>query len=475
MQESANRSGILDPGHRAHPDRLEIEVGFTYRPLRNKGARLESVVIWPEESGPWEILTVIKSLFAIVATAVVVLAPASATFAASSTTHGVTAKTIRVGVPYIDVQNSVLRTLGVDIDYGSFPDAFNAIIKNVNAHGGIDGRMIVPYFVAVNPVGTAPAATACTQLTEDDAVFAVLAPLQPTCYLEHNVAVVASIYPAGHSPTTAQDFSPTAPVAAFDPLELGAMAKRGVFKHKKVAIFGGGTGDETELAIVKSVLAKLHVPVVATAVDTAPQSDEAAIDAQMGPIAQRFKSAGATEVVAVGTGGAVWPGGLSNIQSTYNPPWVATVESDFNGAVGSGDATAYLSNVLTATALPPPAEIWNNAGIQQCVHIIKKAYPSDGIRTFNASLPESEQTWTSVEIACSTLALFEHIAKAAGKNLTVSSFVHAGYGLRNVVLPGGNVPISFAPNRPFGLGSVYMAHYDTKTKSVVYADSSTTR
>jgi hypothetical protein len=178
-------------------------------------------------------------------------------------------------------------------------------------------------------------------------------------------------------------------------------------------------------------------------------------------------------VVAVGTGGAVWPGGLSAIQSAYNPAWVATVETDFNGAVGSGDSTAYLSNVVTSTALPPPAEIWSNTGTQECVRIIKRAYPSDGIRAFNASLPESEQTWTSVEIACSGIALFEDIAKAAGTKLTVSSFVHAGYGLRNVVLPGGNVPVSFAPNRPFGLGPVYMAHYDTATKSVVYADSPT--
>ncbi len=415
--------------------------------------------------------TLTRGFLMVVAAVMVVLTPGNLASAASSATQGVTPTTIRVGVPYIDVEASVLRTLGVDINYGSFPDAFNALIDNVNAHGGIDGRKIVPYVVAVTPVGTAPAATACTQLTEDDAVFVVLAPLQASCYLEHNTPVVGSIYPAGTSSSVAQDFSPTPPPAAFDPLELRAIDKQGVFKHKKVAIFGGGTGDEPELAVVQSVLAKLHVPVVATAVDTAPQGDEAAVTAQIAPIAQRFKSDGATEVVAVGTGGGVWPGGLSAIQSTYNPPWVATVETDFNGAVGSGDSTAYLSNVVTSTALPPPAEIWNNAGTQECVHIIKRVYPSDGIRAFNASLPESEQTWTSVEIACADLALFEDIAKAAGKNLTVSRFVHAGYGLRNVVVPGGNAPVSFAPNRPFGLGPVYMAHYDSASKSVVYADS----
>jgi hypothetical protein len=421
-----------------------------------------------------ETFIVTRRFLMVVAVVMVVFTPGNLASAASSTTQGVTATTIRVGVPYIDVGAAVLRTLGVDINYGSFPDAFNALIDDVNAHGGIDGRKIVPYIVAVAPVGTAPAATACTQLTEDDSVFVVIAPLQATCYLEHNVPVVGSIYPVGRSRTVAQDFSPTPPPSAFDPLELTAMVKQGVFKHKKVAVFGGGTGDESEVAVVQSALAKLHVPVVTTAVVTAPQGDAAAVNAQIGPIAQRFKSEGATEVVAVGTGGAVWPGGLSAIQSTYNPPWVATVESDFNGAVGSGDSTAYLTNVVTSTALPPPAEIWKNAGTQACVHIIKRAYPSDGIRAFNASLPESEQTWTSVEIACSALALFEDIARAAGKNLTVSSFVRAGYGLRNVVLPGGNVPVSFAPNRPFGLGPVYMAHYDTATKSVVYADSPAT-
>ena len=412
-----------------------------------------------------------RNFLLVVAAVIVVLTPGNLASAASSDTPGVTASTIRVGVPYIEVGAAMLRTLGVDIDYGSFPDAFHALIDNVNSHGGIDGRKIVPYIVAVNPVGTAPAATTCTQLTEDDSVFAVLAPLQPTCYLEHNVPVVGSIYPGGHSQTAAQDFSPTPPVAAFDPLELAAMARQGVFRHKKVAVFGGGTGDESELGVAQSALAKLHVPVVTTAVDTAPQGDEAATDAQVESIAQRFKSDGVSEVVAVGTGGAVWPGGLSAIQSAYNPPWVATVESDFNGAVGSGDSAAYLSNVVTATALPPPTEIWNNAGTQECVHIIKRAYPSDEIRAFDASLPESAQTWTSVEIACSAMGLFEDIAKAAGKNLTVSSFVHAGYGLRNIVVPGGRVPVSFAPNRPYGLGPVYMAHYDSATKAVVYADS----
>lgn len=394
--------------------------------------------------------------------------------ASNATTPGVTATMIRVGIPYVDVDAAPLRADGVNIDFGNVPDAVNALIDNVNAHGGIDGRKLVPYIVPVNPVGTAPAATACTQLTEDDSVFVVIAPLEAACYLQHDIPVVGSIYPSGTSTGVAQDFSPTPPDSAYDPLELNAFGEQGVFKHKKVALFGGGLGDESALGLAQSALERLHIHVVTTAVDTAPQGDEAAVNAQIGPIAQRFQSDGVTEVVAVGTGAAVWPEGLSAIQSTYNPPWVALNEDDFNGAVGAGDSSAYLSNVVTSSPLTPPTEVWDNTGTQQCVYIIKKAYPSDQIRAYNASLPESQATWTSVEYSCTDMALFTVIARAAGRDLTVSSFVHAGYGLKNLVLPGANAPISFGAGRPYALGSVYMVHYDAATKSVVYGDKPAT-
>jgi len=410
---------------------------------------------------------------AVVAALVCTTLPAQPASAASSETPGVTATTIRVGIPYVDV--AAVKAVGVDISWGSVPDAFNAVIANMNAHGGVDGRKIVPYLVAVNPTGTAPAATACTQLTEDDTVFAAIAPLEPTCYLQHNVPVVASIYPSGSSPTAARDFTTTPPQNAYDPLQLNVFDRQGVFKHKKVGIFGGTPSDQTELGQVQSDLAKLHVDVVSTATDSAPQGDIAAENGQVTVIAQRFKSQGVTEVVAVGNGSSIWPEGLSAIQSTYNPPWVATNESNFTGAVGGKYSPSYLSNVTTSSPLTPPAAIWSNAGTQQCVHTIKKAYPSDEIRAYGPTVPESEATWMSVELACTDMALFADIAKAAGKDLTVSSFVHAGYGLTNLMLPGNNAPISFGPGRPYALGPVYMVHYDPSQQEVVYATTSATK
>jgi hypothetical protein len=401
-----------------------------------------------------------------------VLATSSPAWAASGSSPGVTASTIRVGIPYVDV--AAVKAVGVDIDWGSVPDAFNAVINDMNAHGGINGRRIVPYIVAVNPTGTAPAATACTQLAEDDHVFVAIAPLQATCYLQHGVPVIASLYAPGSTTGVAQDFTLTPPPNAFDQVQLGVFARQGVFKHKKVAIFGGIEGDAAEAHAVQGILAKLHVPVVTTAVDSAPQGDLTASNTQVTAIAQRFQSEGINEVVAVGDGSAVWPQGLSAIQSSYNPSWIATNESNLSGQVGGSNDPKYLKNVLTSSPLTPPAAIWSNAGTQRCVKLVRKAYPSDHINAYSPSLPASQATFMGVELACTDMALFADIAKAAGKNLTVSSFTRAGYNLKNAMVAGTGTPVSFGPNRPYALGPVYPVHYDTATKTLIFSNKSST-
>ncbi len=393
------------------------------------------------------------------------VSPASA---ASNSTPGVTATTIHVGVPYVDV--AAVKAVGVDIDWGSVPDAFNAVIDNINAHGGINGRKIVPYIVAVDPTGTAPAATACTELTQDDNVFVAIAPLMATCYLQDNVPVVGAVLPSANGSGVAQSFTTTPPDTAYDPLELSVFDKQGVFKGKKVAIFGGDPGDQQEAQQVQSDLAKLHIPVVTTAIDSAPQGDLDASNSQVQVIAQKFLSDGVNEVVAVGDGSAIWAQGLSALQSTYNPSWIATNESDFSGDVGASYNPIYLENVVTSSPLTPPAAIWSSPGTQKCVALDRKDYPSNHINDYSPTLSESEITYMGIELACTDMALFTDIAQAAGKNLTVASFVKAGYGLKNVLLPGSNAAISFAPNRPYALGPVYMVHYDPTTKALVFAN-----
>src|SRR5580658_9524141 len=391
---------------------------------------------------------------------------------ASSGSPGVTATSIRVGIPFVDV--GALKAVSVNLNWGNVPDAYMAIIANINAHGGINGRKIVPYVIPVDPTAPAPAATACTELTQDDQVSAVVAPPQPACYLQAGVPVINGILQSAAVTGLAQHFSLTPPASAYDPLQLSVFSKQGVFKNKKVGLFAGTTTDEAELKVVQSDLAKLHVDVVASAVDAAPQGDLDAENQDIAVIAQRFQADNANLVVAVGYGSSLWPEGLTAIQSSYNPTWVATNAADFTGDVDGTNNPKYLANVITSSPITIGAPTWTNSGTQRCVALVRKAYPADHINAYSATAPGSEMTWIGVEQACTDLGLFTAVVKAAGKNLTVASFVHAAYGLRDVVLPGSNSPISFSPNRPYALGTVYMVHYDAATKAVVISSKSVT-
>jgi len=387
------------------------------------------------------------------------------TASAASSTQGVTSTTIRIGVPYVEV--AAVKAVGVNLNWGNVTHDYQAIINNINSTGGINGRKLVPFIVAVDPTEAAPAATTCTQLTQDDHVFTVIAPLMPTCYLQAGVPVVAAVLSGSVPSGLAQNFSLVPPASAYDPLQLSVFNKMGAFKNKKVGVFAGVTTDEAEMKVVLTDLAKLHVDVVSTAVDSATQGDLPAENGQVAVIAQRFQAAGVNEVVAVGYGSSIWPEALTSIQSSFNPPYIATNSGDLTGAIQGNHQPKYLNNVLTSTPATAAASVWKNAAIQRCLHIVKKAYPSDQIHPYAPGLPGSETTYVGVEQACTDLSLFTAIAKAAGRHLTVSTFVHAGFGLRNVVIAGSNTPISFAPGRPYALGPVNVLRYDAANNTMV--------
>jgi hypothetical protein len=58
---------------------------------------------------------------------------------------------------------------------------------------------------------------------------------------------------------------------------------------------------------------------VQTAVNSVPDTDTAATNSEFSVIAQKFQSAGANVVIAVGDAGVGWPEALHDIQSTYRP------------------------------------------------------------------------------------------------------------------------------------------------------------
>jgi hypothetical protein len=393
--------------------------------------------------------------------------------AAASPAPGVTASTINVGIPYIDF--AVLRSLGVNLNTGNWPHAYQALIANINAHGGVNGRKLTPFLVAVNPTGTAAAASACTQLVEDDHVFVAISPEQVNCYVNtYHIPAIQGLMQTS-AKNAAANFTLEPPFQVYDPVQLAYFNKSGALKGKKVGLFAGSATDQAELNLVRSELKKLHVNIVQSAVDSAPANDQAAADQQAQVIAQKFKDAGVNEVVAVGTGSALWPKALDQNQSSYNPNWIGTNGTDLQSSIDTGGsntvAPQYVKNMTASVPLPSYVAMWKDPAVQKCVSVIEKAYPSDPIATPTPTTPGSGATYEAPVDACQYLGMFTKIATTAGKNLTVSSFTKAGYGLRNVSFPGVGAPVSFGPNQPAAVGAVYPVKYDAATNSLVIAST----
>ena len=82
-----------------------------------------------------------------------------------------TDSTIKVGVALVDFKciEPYIQTTRVD-EY----KVYDAFINDMNAHGGVAGRKIVPVYKTFCPIVPAPALALCTTFTEDEHVFAVI-------------------------------------------------------------------------------------------------------------------------------------------------------------------------------------------------------------------------------------------------------------------------------------------------------------
>jgi hypothetical protein len=398
------------------------------------------------------------------------LVAAGAGAGAAESSPGVTAGTIKVGVTYPDV--AAIRNL-INVDPGNYQVAYTALFNQINAKGGINGRKITPVFVAVDPLGTAGAATACTQLTEDDKVFAVLGFFQAVdtaCYLQtHPTPIV------GYSLTAQQ--SAAAKAAWFNsqisdsdlvPKEMATFKQEGAFTGKKVGVVGT-SADSAEMTLVGPALKKLKINVVQTAVNSVPDTDTTAQIADYQSIAQKFQSSGINVVIAVGNAGNGWPAALQDNQSTYTPRMIATDYNDLNAYVSNkaGVTQSIIKNVLTAGPTPPATVEWNDPAMQSCVATIKKAEPGASISNPVTATASTPVTYTAPETACQQVALFADLVKAAGKTLTDQTFAKAGTSLTHVTIPGGGGTFNFSGGHNDGNGPVFVYTWNPSTSKLV--------
>ena len=380
--------------------------------------------------------------------------------AASSTSPGVTGNTITIGVTYVDLASVAQFIHG--LNQGNYQAVYQALINNINAHGGIDGRMIRADYEPIDPIGTTSSSAACTQLTEDDNVFAVMGFFQdndPACYVtlhdtpEIGGTMTTQLLSAAKAPW----FSATPIENQLEPETVAAAAAHGIFKGKKVAVFSQSDAPPGLVSSVIAALKKHGVTPVATAqVDAETNDTEASIQQIADVVTQKFQSAGANVVVAVGNAGDSWPNATNT--GTYHPLLVAGYEPALTTFTGTASANApAIANAVSGDTEPLSVGTktvgWADPAMQQCVHVVEAAGQKVPSPVDNSSGPN--QQFFSVVQACQNLALFTAIAKRAGKTLDNQTFARAGDTLGTVHIPALGSG-AFSKSAPAGMFPLYL-------------------
>lgn len=387
----------------------------------------------------------------------------AATAAAAPLAPGITNSSIKIGIPYVDLASVAQFTHG--LNQGNYQSVYQALISAINKGGGINGRKIQASYVAVNPIGTASSSAACTQLTEDDQVFAVLGFFQNNdalCYTQlHSTPIIGGTMTTQLLASSKAAWFSTVPIDnAIEPAAITAFARAGAFKGKRVAVMSLSTAPTGLASSVIRALARNGVRPVATATITADNSDpEASLQQISGVVALKFRTAGANVVVPVGEAAQTW--GTATASGNYHPQIVApSYNSVTTYTSGTGVNPAVIAKAVSAYVFPlsngTKAVGWADPAMQRCVRIVRAA--GQKILPPTVTARNGNDSYVSVVQACQNLALFTAIVRRAGKNLNDTTFQAAGNTLGLVHIPAQGSGI-YSKRAPAGTFPLYVYNW----------------
>ena len=357
---------------------------------------------------------------------------------------GVTDDAITVGVQYVD-----LEAIGdiASLDHGDYTASYEVLFDAINAEGGINGRMIEPIIVGINPVGTEPAEAACTQLTLDEEVFAVIGFFTGDtvlCPLETHATAVFGGEMTGERLSRAQAPWYTAETSSDLEAEIvRAFSDAGEFDDHTVGVYATAAEEAQVNEVILPLLEELGVEVAETAiVDTGEELDLTQSNAQTAVIAERFDAAGVDLVLLPGSTGLGWANGTE--PTDYRPQLLLTNPGAVQAFVAdpAGRDLSILDDAVAGSAYGPAQNIWELPRMQECIERLE----AEGLSVPEPdSLPEdSGSTYIAGTTACINVELFRALVEAAGDDLNYGTLVAGSEGLE-VELPSQPEPLTYGP------------------------------
>lgn len=346
-------------------------------------------------------------------------------------TQGITATTIKIGIPVLANAEAAAGLLGAaNIRPGDNRVESQALIADINSRGGIHGRKIEPEYFDVdfgNPSSVqANVLAACNHFADDSKVFAILMVINPpvsfvSCAAQKGVILLngsvgspddqllAATAPWYYTPTLLSQSR------IWGPLFDSVGARGAIHKGDKVAVFALDQLPYTRVA------EQVVIPGLTARGYQVSAFERVATEASIQNAVLRFRESGATHVVFVQESGV--PDLLFMRQAEaqkYRPTYL----------MSSYDAPGYL---LEGNVAPEQIAGIQGIGWEPIADVAPAREPLRPMETrcyqilTKGGEPQTErQYYLTAEFMCDLVWAFEAIARAAGPQLSTVSFA-SGY------------------------------------------------
>ena len=348
-----------------------------------------------------------------------------------------TATSIKVGVSLLDY--SCIESFTNSLRFGQ-QGIYQTFINYVNQHGGIAGRKIVPVYKMFCPIGTATVLAACTSLTEDSQVFAVLGTFYDpsgdgqTCIAgqHHRVLLTFDLTQAimNKSPAGLIVNAGSNPERLVRVL-LELLATRGTLRGRTVAVLGDTTNASTVNGTILPGLKKLGIKLGTTGLLTISGSDTTIAQSQLESFIERWKTEHVDTVFLSG-----YP--ASSIQFVTKLRKELPNLSLFSD---NGQVLGEAQQLTRAGVTPNPYEGLITAGGQTsteyaasanwkyCENVYKEETGKDApgpnaVIPYKGSKTQTLDTYGSINDACQLVTMFHDIGQRVGHDLNNANWVN---------------------------------------------------
>jgi len=361
---------------------------------------------------------------------------------------GVTPTTVKVGIALVDFNciSQFVSSIRVNQE-----QPYNAYINDINEHGGVAGKRIIPVYESYCPIGSSQPLALCTKFTEDDKVFAVLGDFvdfsgdSQTCLAkDHNTVLMTfelSQAIMNQSPPGLIVLPGINPERD-DSVLFGLLQRQHTLSGKKVAVLGEVDSQNTVTSSVEPGLKQLGVQTGSTAILNITGADTSAAQDQLDSFIEKWKSEHVDALFVSGT-------------EVSSQQFIERVRAEMPGVLLITDATAtdvlgYGQQEQRAHRSPNPYEGIITAGGQTsheydqssnwkyCATIYQKQtgqVPPNAEAVVPGPNGKTLDTYGGINDSCQLLTMFHDIAVRVGPVLNNENWVRTvnSYGpIRNV-------------------------------------------